>query len=170
MKLFINPGHGGEDPGAISASYNFEAIIVKEIANLLAEKLKKNGYSFELYQQKFNVYEVSKEENKGKYTHFISIHCNSAASRSAEGVEVLYCKGSKKGAKYAQIMQDELVKLTKLKDRGIKERSEIHVLKATKAPAILIELGFISNPKEERLMLNKPQMFANAIFEGIKKF
>ena len=67
-------------------------------------------------------------------------------------------------------MQDELVKLTKLKDRGIKERSEIHVLKATKAPAILIELGFISNPKEERLMLNKPQMFANAIFEGIKKF
>ena len=169
MKLFINPGHGGNDPGAVSINKYYEAAIVKNIADLLVEKLKKNGYVFKLYQQKHNVFEVSKEENKDNYTHFISIHCNKATNKNAHGIEVLYCKGSTKGAKYAQIMQDELVKNTKLFNRGIKERSELHVLKRTKAPAILIELGFLSNPQEEKLLINNPQMFANAIFEGIKK-
>ena len=70
----------------------------------------------------------------------------------------------------ATITQAELVKTTGLFNRGIKPRNDLHVLNRTKAPAILVELAFISNPTEEKLLNEKPEIFANAIWESIKKF
>lgn len=49
-------------------------------------------------------------------------------------------------------------------------RRDLHVLKATKAPAVLVETAFISNPEEEKLLRDKPEMFAEGIFEGIKNY
>ena len=66
-------------------------------------------------------------------------------------------------------MQQELIKNLGLKNRGIKSSEDLHVLKRAKATAILIELAFISNSKEEILLREKPELFANAIWEGIKK-
>lgn len=114
MKVFLNPGHGGTAPGAIS----------------------KNGNSF----------------------------CRS----SANGVEVLYYEYSSKGEELAQIMQNALVKGTGLEDRGIIPRNDVHVLKRTKAPAILVELAFLSNPQEEQLLLNYQDIFVDALYQGIK--
>lgn len=170
MKIFINPGHGGTDPGAVSKKGTKESEICAMICQILADKLKVNGYSFEIFQQKKTYLEISEEENKSGADLFISVHCNSSTSATAHGVETLYLPTSTKGKKIAEIMQGELIKTTKLTDRGIKPRNDLHVLKRTKATAILIECAFISNPKEEALLKSKPDLFANAIFEGIKQF
>lgn len=170
MKIFINPGHGGTDPGAVSKSGTKEADITAKIADILYNRLKLNGYSAEIYQQKKYLTEVSQMENKSGATCFISIHCNSFGNETAHGTEVLYYPSSGKGKTLAAIMQEQLVKITGLTNRGIKPRADLHVLKATKAPAILIETAFISNQKEENLLKNTPELFASAIWEGIKIF
>jgi N-acetylmuramoyl-L-alanine amidase len=170
MKIFLNPGHGGTDPGAVSKTGTKEADITAKIADILYNRLKLNGYPVEIYQQKKYLTEVSQMENKSGATCFISIHCNSFNADTAHGTEVLYYPTSNKGKTLATIMQEQLVKTTGLANRGIKARTDLHVLKATKAPAILIETAFISNTKEECLLKNSPELFASAIWEGIKIF
>ena len=170
MKIFINAGHGGNDPGAVSKNGVKEADITKKVSALLAYNLILNGYIVEYFQQEKSFTEVSTVENTSNSDLFISIHCNSATNTSANGVEVLYYPTSTKGKKFAQQVQNELVKTTKLRDRGIKSRTDLHVLKRTKAVAILVELAFLSNEHEEELLVNYPEMFANAILEGIKTF
>lgn len=169
MKIFINAGHGGNDPGAVSKNGNKEADITRSVSSILARKLIKNGYNVEYFQQKTSFTEVSKVENTSNSDLFISIHCNSAANETANGVEVLYYPTSTKGKKFAQLVQSELVEVTKLRDRGLKARTDLHVLKHTKAVAILVELAFLSNATEEKLLLENPEMFANAILKGIMK-
>lgn len=167
MKIFINAGHGGSDPGAVSKNGKKEADITKKVSALLAYNLILNGYIVEFFQQEKTFTEVSKVENTSNSDLFISIHCNSAANEKANGVEVLYYPTSVKGKKFAQQVQKELVDLTKLRDRGIKARSDLHVLKRTKAVAILVELAFLSNEHEEQLLCSFPEMFADGILNGI---
>lgn len=71
--------------------------------------------------------------------------------------------------KLASCIHDFLCEHHGVIGRGIKARDDLHVLKRTKAPAVLVECGFISNAKEESLLKTKPEIFANAIFEAIKK-
>lgn len=170
MKIFLNAGHGGNDPGAVSKSGTKEAEITEKICSILATRLKANYYPVEVYQQNASVYEVSRVENKSGATCFISIHCNSHTNPEAHGVETLYCPASAKGKELAEIMQNILVRGTGLSNRGIKPRVDLHVLNRTKAPAILIELAFISNPKEEKLLKESPEIFASAIWEAIKTY
>ncbi len=168
MKIFLNAGHGGTDPGACSKSGTKEADVTAKVVEILAARLKLNWFPVECYQQKKSVFEVPKVENKSGATLFISIHCNSHVNQNAHGVEVWYCDGSAKGKQIADITQSELVKATNLANRGIKSSKNLHVLNRTKAPAILIELAFISNPAEEQMLKTKPEIFANAIWEAIK--
>lgn len=169
MKIFINPGHGGNDPGVISKHNIYESDVALIIGKILLNRLKLNGFSAVLYQQKEHYYEISKEENRSGATLFISIHCNGVENKEAHGIETLYCENSDKGKIFAEIFQNELVTATGLTDRGIKSRADLHVLNRTKAPAILVELAFLSNAEEEKLLVLQPETFANAIWEGIKK-
>jgi len=170
MKIFINAGHGGTDSGAISPTGIKEADITTIVGLMLYNRLILNGYPVEFYQQKESHFEIAPLENKSGATCFISIHCNSFSSKEANGVEVFYCKGSQKGKKLAEITQNELVKATGLRDRKIKEREDLTVLNRTKAPAILVELGFISNKDDLYSLVLQPEIFANAIWEAIKRF
>jgi N-acetylmuramoyl-L-alanine amidase len=167
LKIFINAGHGGIDPGAVSKNGNKEADITQKVSALLACQLIQNGFNIEFFQQANSLTDVSKTENSSNSDLFISIHCNAATSNSANGTEVLYYPTSTKGKKCAQLVQNELVK-TGLKDRGIKARTDLHVLKRTKATAILVELAFLSNPTEEKLLIENPKIFVDAICTGIK--
>ena len=168
MKIFLNAGHGGNDPGAVGKSGLKEKNVAVQVVKILKERLILNGYPVQTYQEKYHYTEVSKEANKSGAALFISVHCNSAANPQAHGTEVLYYPTSNKGKELAAILQNELTKATGLYNRGIKQRGDLHVLKSTNAPAILAELAFISNPGEEKLLKENPEMFANAIWEAIK--
>ena len=101
---------------------------------------------------------------------FISIHCNSAGSSSAYGIETYALQPGGIGEKLAKVIQNELVAATGLVDRGVKYAS-YYVLRRTFMPAILIELGFISNPTEEQYLANPDfqDVCAKAIAIGVKK-
>ncbi|CDE59189.1 cell wall hydrolase/autolysin [Fusobacterium sp. CAG:439] len=169
MKIFLNPGHGGNDPGAVSKNGLKEKDVVKRICDILAQKLRNAGYSVMVYQEQHSFTEVSKEENKSGADLFVSVHCNSYKDAAARGVQVFYYPGSDKGKRIAETIQKSLVKHTGLFDRGAK--SEVfHVLKRTKSPAVLVETAFISNPEEEKLLRDKPEIFAEGILAGIKNY
>ncbi len=170
MKIFINAGHGGSDPGAVSKNGTKEADITKKVSSLLACQLIQKGFNVEFFQQNKTLSEVSQVENNSKSDLFISIHCNSFSDSKANGIETLHYPTSTKGIKLARLVQNELVEATTLHDRGAKARADLHVLRKTKAVAILVELAFISNPEEEKLLLEEPKIFADAIAEGIKKY
>lgn len=169
MKIFLNPGHGGTTTGAISKSGVKECVIAAQITDKLCSKIIENNLcKFQVFQQKKSVTEISAKEINSNSDLFISIHCNSFCKSSANGVEVLFYEYSGKGEELAQIMQNALVKGTGLKDRGIVPRTDVHVLKKTKAPAILVELAFLSNPHEEELLCNYQDLFVDALYQGIK--
>ena len=170
MKVFINAGHGGTDVGAVSRNKIKEADITKKVAEILCKKLEENSIKYEFYQQIKHYFEISQKENKSNADLFISIHCNSAVNPNANGIETLYCLNSLKGKKFAEITQAKLIAKTGLLNRGIKPRNDIHVLNRTKSPAILVELAFLSNYKEEKMLINKPEIFANAILDAIKEW
>ena len=65
---------------------------------------------------------------------------------------------------------DNLVAITGLVDRGMKVRPGLYVLKKTNMPAVLVEIGFISNPGDAALMRDDPQLFAQGIYNGIVEF
>ncbi len=169
FKIFINAGHGGSDPGAVSKKGTKEADITKKVSSLLACQLIQKGFNIEFFQQDKTLSEISQVENSSNSDLFISIHCNSFTDSKANGIETLYYPTSTRGLRCAQIVQNELVEATTLKDRGVKARNDLHVLRKTKAVAILVELAFISNPEEEKLLLDEPKIFADSIYNGIKK-
>lgn len=167
MKIFINAGHGGTDCGAVSKNGFLEKDITKTIAAFLANMLIEKGYNVEYFQQEISVNEVAQAENKSNSNLFISLHCNSVENEKANGVEVLYYEGSGIGKDLANKMSKSISEYMEIKNRGAKPRKDLRVLSGTKAPAILIELAFLSNKDEEQLLINEPYSFASGIMKGL---
>ena len=155
----FNAGHAiGIDPGAVSPVrpeygdyiYTEEARYTLEIANLTnqiwEEELKQRG----IVVQNDSLQKVCDISNENKSHVFVSIHANSFSGISAQGIETLYF--SEAGKEIAGKLQNEMIYRLQRVNRGIKYRSDLHVLKGTFAPAILVEAGFISNPEEEQEM------------------
>ena len=167
-KILVNAGHGGIDCGAVGNGLK-EAEVNKTISATLVGYLKSFGYDVDFYQQTKSVNDVWRFENKSNYDLVISVHCNSFGSTS-RGHEVLYYPTSAKGKKLAQHVQSALVNIVGLRDRGVKPRSNLCVLKRTRSVAILVETAFISNPNEAKLLREKPDTFARAIAIGVKNY
>lgn len=105
-------------------------------------------------------------ENKNTYDYFISFHRNAFKPEKAEGVEVYtYLNAGAKAKKLAHVVQKSLIALGFI-DRGVKE-ANYQVLRETKAPAILIEIGFIDNSKDNNLFDSKKNEIIKAISKAI---
>jgi len=179
VKIFINAGHGpkgvnnsdsnGLDPGAIGPSGYKESIETKEISDLVSNKLKFNGIETMVYQDG-DLWDVTNKSNSWKSDYFVSIHCNSF-SVDSHGVETFSLVSTGKGKVLAKSIHKELVPATGLFDRGLKT-ANYHVLRETDCPAILTEIGFISNPNEEALMkdFTWDNKVSSAIAKGICNF
>ncbi len=102
--------------------------------------------------------------------YFISIHTNAAASSAASGSEALvYAIPSTAEALGEDILR-EMTAITGLRDRGVIARPGLYVLRKTAMPAVLVELGFITNPGDAALMNEEPGLFAKGIYQGIVDF
>ena len=170
MKVFINAGHGGKDCGAVSKTGTLEKDITRRVAGFLVQILITKGYDVEFFQQKKNLEEVIETERKSGSHLFISLHCNAATNDKANGVETFYYQGSGTGEALARLFSDSISEFMELKNRGAKARDDFRVLNGTKAPAVLVELAFLSNPVEEDLLIKEPYSFASAIMKGIHKW
>lgn len=172
MKICLDPGHGGKDPGAVNGGFK-EKDIVLNIALKLAEILRSNGIEVfltrdgDIYD---NVNEKAGRANRSNADLFISLHCNSAASVSANGTECLIYGYDGESDALAADIQNAIVQVLKTVDRGVKIRKDLAVLNSTKMPAVLVETAFISNSTDKEKLINKTNEFAMAIAAGIFEY
>ena len=102
--------------------------------------------------------------------YFISLHTNAYDQASATGSEAFVFSRPSAAASLAASILTALQQETGLFDRGVFSRPSLYVLRRTTMPAILLELGFISNPRDARLMNEQPPLFAEGIYRGIKAY
>ena len=102
--------------------------------------------------------------------YFVSLHTNASDLAAATGSEAfVFNQGSVAAALAAELLQS-LSEETGLNDRGVFSRPSLYVLRRTTMPAVLLELGFITNPRDARLMSTQPELFARGIYEGIRRY
>ena len=160
MKICLDPGHGGFDPGAVGLAGTKE----KDIALVLAKKvaaLLRPAYEVKLTRETdvhFDKTESVDQIKRAMFSNgwgadlFVSIHCNgSKEDKSANGAEIYSCPGSDKGMELAGSIINLLPSALAIRNRGAKV-SGFSVLKNTDCPAVLVEVAFISNEHEEQLL------------------
>ena len=180
MKVFINPGHapqGDPDPGACNAATGLrESDVTATVAALVIHYLKKLDYEITAVQSDDLVGDVVGAANSWQADIFVSIHCNSASNDAAQGVETWYCHNSVASAKLATLIQGQLINSLPLVDRGIKAatpgKNGLYVLTNTDMPACLVEMAFISNGADEKLLADQDRQdqFSRAIARGITDY
>jgi N-acetylmuramoyl-L-alanine amidase len=172
IKVWLDAGHGGKDPGALGNNLKEKDInlaVTKEVNRIL----EKHGVTVGTTRTSDTFMELSdrsKKANDFKADILVSIHCNAFEDPSAQGVEVYHYPGSTKGKKLAQYIHDEVIK-AKLytKDRGVKS-ANFHMLRVPTMPCALIEMAFITNKQDAELLKNKQKEFALAIAKGILSY
>lgn len=169
MKICINAGHGGKDSGAIGNGLlekDLNLNIALEIGNVLS------GYGIEVVQTRISdrfheLHEIAEIANRSEADFFLSVHLNSATNNKARGMETYYHASSDTGKLFAKDIQDHVMRQGFFTaDRGIKT-AEFAVLRRTKMPAALAELGFISNIEDATLVKTKQLEIARAVAEGV---
>jgi len=166
-RLNFDYGHGGNDSGAILGNRK-ESNDVLSVGKEVAVEMRRHGVVVDETRTNdttLSLKDRSSFENKKDYDYFVSFHRN-AFNKKAHGVETFtYSKSSKKANELATKVQNNLVKLG-FTNRGTKE-ANFHVLRETKAPAILIEMGFIDNVEDNKLFDCKRNEIIKAITQAI---
>lgn len=170
-KVWLDAGHGGNDPGALGSGLK-EKDITLAITLKAGKELERHGVNVGYTRKNDKTVNLNSRgplANKYGADVFVSIHTN-AHNSNAQGVETYSFPNSKNGARLAKFIQDEVLK-AKLytKDRGTKT-ANFAVLRQSKMPAALIETAFITNKQDAQLLKNKQSEFATAIAKGILKY
>ncbi|MCL2816770.1 MAG: peptidoglycan-binding protein, partial [Clostridiales bacterium] len=169
--IVLDPGHGGSDPGAVNGA-RMEKNDNLNMALAVRRNLQAQGQRV-VMTRSTDVYvpllERSTISNRNGASIFVSLHRNAFANPAASGVEtyVQVSAPSTTVAK-AQNVHNEIVGAGVQSDRGVK-RGDFSVLRNTRAPAMLVELGFISNAADNRLFDENFEAYAAAIARGILK-
>ena len=172
-RVVIDPGHGGRDPGATT-----EGVTEKSIVLGVGMKIKDlmDDSNIDLFYTRENDSYISLSDRSGMANRvssdiFVSLHANAAGREGANGIETFHFPGSDNGQKLAGLIQSELIENTGATDRGVKT-ARFHVLQRTTMPAVLVEMGFVTNPDErEKLILDSYQeKLAESIVSGINQY
>lgn len=173
-KVFVDPGHGGTDPGAIGFSGRSEKINTLSMGIKLRDLL--NAYGFESITSReddsaVDLYARAPMANNWKSNLFVSIHENSFSDPSVNGIETWYYPGSVNGGNLAAKVQNKLIQNTGANDRSTKTNTFV-VLRDTDMPAILVETGFITNEQEENKLNSDAyqNVIANSILNGVMDY
>lgn len=173
LKIFLDPGHGGHDPGAIG-SKSKEAENVLKVALVLEKKLKAQGHEVKLSRRTDTYLTLTQRANLANAWGadvFMSLHDNSAVNKTATGFETFIFNGdvSADTIKLQQHVHKSIANGIGLRDRGMK-RANFAVIRLTNMPAVLIEYGFISNLNDEKVIAFEIEKQAQLTFEGINKY
>lgn len=185
--IVVDPGHGGVDTGAARGSL-FEKDITLAIGKRLAQDLSQGGAAVILLREngkdlagddfqgrirdrkRRDMNTRVRRANEAKADLLISIHTNAEVGSSSSGAQTFYQPGDEKSKLIASSIQKELGRVlgnTKRKAVG----GKYFVLEKTNMPAVIVEVGFISNPGEARLLTDEvyQSKVAYAIFSGITR-
>lgn len=187
MRIVIDPGHGGEDPGKVASDGTLEKDLNLEIALLLGEYLKDQGIEVYYTRQKdMGLYgdtsTSKKTEDLKKRCAIIenvdpeltiSIHQNSYPESYVKGAQVFYYSQSPKGEALAKAVQANLKEMADPDNRReAKANDSYYILKKTVSPTVIVECGFLSNPQEAAKLQKEEyqKKLVKAIYAGIVEY
>ena len=167
--VVIDAGHGGHDSGARSVFGALEKQLTLDTARRTAALLRQAG--LRVVETRTADYFVPLDTriataNRLSHVAFVSIHYNWARRAKAVGIETYY--GGPRSSRLAANIQRETLRAYHTKNRGVKF-NRYYVLRNSLRPAVLCELGFVSNAAENRTLQNAAtrQSLAEAIARGI---
>ena len=176
-KVVLDPGHGGNDPGAVGYDSSGKAVAYESHINLaisllVGEKLQSSGVEV-IYTRKTDKYVSLKDRvelaNNNNSDLFVSIHCNSIAKPEVDGTQVYYHPVSEVGTILADNIYENIVEMTPLSPKKTQNGSHLYVIRSTVSPAALVETAFISNASDRAYLMSKEgqDKIAEAIYLGI---
>jgi len=174
IKIFIDAGHGGSDPGAVRFGLN-EKDANLDIALRLKSKLEASGFAVVMTRTDDRYYSLDDRvdmANKSGADIFLSIHNNAVFTEYAHGTETFWCPNGVSGSsQFASLVQSNILKQINRANRGIKT-ANFKVIKYTTMPAALVECAFVSNPTENSLLKTADfrEKCAIGLFNAIKAF
>lgn len=183
IKIYLDQGHNPRDYNTGAEGNGFyEQDITYEVGQILYDLLVRNG-NFDVklsrptpdailgVNNSTSLTERVNQANSWGADVFVSLHTNAAENTSASGSEALiYSKNSRTAYGLAEDILVSLNLVTGLRNRGVIERPGLYVLKKTAMPAVLVEMGFISNRYDAELMAYSPELFAEGIYRGILEY
>jgi N-acetylmuramoyl-L-alanine amidase len=183
IKIYIDQGHNPRDYNTGAEGNGFyEQDITYDVGKRLYALLSESG-EFELKLSRPTADTILGTNNSSSLTErvreanawgadiFLSLHTNASLNESATGSEALiYSYSSSVAYGLAEDILEEMTQMTGLRNRGVIERPGLYVLRRTNMPAVLVEMGFISNPNDAELMAYSPELFARGIYRGILKY
>ncbi len=184
--IALDAGHGGSDTGAIGPTGVTEKGVTLRVAKALQKLLQAEGATVlmtrttdtEVSPKKVNASDVEELQarcdvgNDGNADIFISMHMDSFTNSTPSGTTgYYYTKGSKASQRLAQYVSEGVVTALGTGNRGTKS-CNFYVVKHTDMPATLVEMAFISNDKEEKLMNSEAGInrAAEGILNGLRRF
>lgn len=170
--IVIDPGHGGRDQGATGVNGSLEKTLNLEVGNLLARKLDKAGFNVVLTRSTDKYVSLESRTEQAHYEQadaFISLHFDSIEDQQVVGHTSYYYNEQDKVL--AQTIHNEITNMVELHDRGARS-GDFYVLRENLQPAILLELGYISNAHEEKIMNSQSfhEQVTDAVVKGLNKY
>lgn len=183
IRIYIDQGHNPtsyHNAGAVGNGY-YEQDITFTVGKLLAERLKADGRFAVCLSRPFSTTVLGTDNDSSLDArvegakdfgadYFISLHTNAYINDTANGFEIYTVKNNDESYRFGDYLRPYLAAATNLRDRGMKQSSDIRVLTNATMPAILIEMGFITNPSDASLMVEHPELFVDAIYEGMLSY
>lgn len=183
IKIYIDQGHNPTSYHNSGASGNglHEEDLTFTIGVLLAELLRDDG-RFEVRLSRPTATTVLGTDNSSSLDarvkgaqdfgadYFISLHVNAFTTSSATGIEAYTVESSGESYDFGNSLLQGMAASTNLRNRGMKTSSSLRVLNKATMPATLLEMGFISNPDDAKLLAEHPEVFATGIYNGILNY
>lgn len=175
--IVIDPGHGGKDGGASREGVH-EKVVVLKVSKLLQQKLEQDGAIVKMTRDGDTYPTLPERVQFAKNQHgeiFISIHANAATTTVAQGTETFHSKkandNEKEDAVLATAINREIVKNANMEDRKVK-RADYYVISNLIMPAVLVELGFVSNAEDRAKLASDEyaEIYAESIYNGIVEY
>ena len=173
-KVFIDPGHGGDDSGAPGLGSKNEDDLNLEVAMKVKKKLEAKNIDVKMSRESDEFIKLGERANMANQYGadvFVSIHQNSADAESAHGIETYYHPNKGMYEPLAKDIQDNAINQTGARNRGVKS-SNLAVLRESNMPSSLFESGFVSNLQEYNKLINPSYQdkLATGIVEGIETY
>ncbi|WP_079504229.1 N-acetylmuramoyl-L-alanine amidase CwlD [Mesobacillus jeotgali] len=186
--IYLDPGHGGVDPGAGDED-PFEKEIALNVSLKLRDYLQQQGAlvimtretDMDLADKGLKGYSKRKVQdlkrrldliNDSEADFFATIHLNAIPSSKWKGAQTFYSTNYKENKRAAKLIQDELRRNLENTDRDAKAANSIYLLKHTNKPGVLVEIGFLSNPGEAANLRQEDyqEKVAASIYEGMLRY
>lgn len=182
MKIFIDQGHNPQNPNAGAEANGVREQDVTYVVGVeLAALLRSNPF-FEVRLSRNSPTEQLGTSNTSSLAtrvnaanswgadYFISLHCNASVNTSASGSEVYVYSDTSPAYPLGEDVLVGLHNATGLPNRGVRVNPSLYVLRKTTMPALLVEMGYLTNPVDAELLSTDPQSFARGIYNGMLNY